>query len=705
MTGILLALVVITACLMLAFSPRPPLRGDQPVSTAWYDRDGRLLRLDLAGDDRFRLATRLRELPPALINATLLQEDRFFHSHPGVNPLSLIRAVFETYIRRSRPVGGSTITMQLVRLRDDLETRSIPGKLTQIWRALVLERHYSKAEILQAYLNRVPYGGNIEGIDAAALIYFNREPHELALPQIMTLVVIPQNPAKRSPLQADSSHLNNARQRLFERYAAAYDLSGQTAALMQMPLVVHGRDALPFAAPHFINGIETTGAPRIRTTLDRKQQQILERQMHYFIRRNRRLGLDNAAAMLVHAPDMEIRALVGSGDFFNAGIDGQVDATAALRSPGSTLKSFVYALALEQGLIHPGSLLDDSPTSYAEYRPANFDTRFMGPIPADEALQLSRNVPAIALATKLADPDLYTFLQDAGLALPHDQSHYGLSLVVGGAEVSMRKLVILYAMLANGGRLSQLRATRDTPERPARQMLSPESAYMTLKMLERPFQPDVTPFSTRTQTVPVYWKTGTSSGMRDAWTVGVFGPYVLAVWVGHFDGRRNPALVGSQTAAPLFFDIVHAVSGHETLTDRVQAAIDQLNITRIALCRNAVPSAQQADCAAPAETLFIAGKSPIAPAIPTHSLKIVSPAEGVRYALPQQTADVQQLPLEAKYDRQNHPLFWFAGQQLIGTSDHGQPLFWTPRPGVHVIRVLDTEGNSDVATIRVIASH
>ncbi|MCP5086811.1 MAG: hypothetical protein GY952_08430, partial [Rhodobacteraceae bacterium] len=236
------------------------------------------------------------------------------------------------------------------------------------------------------------------------------------------------------------------------------------------------------------------------------------------------------------------------------------------------------------------------------------------------------------------------------LALPHDQSHYGLALVVGGAEVSMRNLVMLYTMLANGGRLLPLRATQDAPETAGRQMLSPESAYLTLKMLQRPFQPDVTAFSTGAQTVSAYWKTGTSSGLRDAWTLGVFGPYVLAVWVGHFDGRRNSALVGSQTAAPLFFDIVNALTGHDTLTDRVQAAIDKLNITRIALCQNSLINIKQVGCAQPVKTLFIAGRSPIAPAIPTQALKIISPAEGVQYALTQQNGVVQQMPLEARYD-------------------------------------------------------
>ena len=701
----LLLLVLITACTMLALSPRPPLYGDKPISTAWYDRERRLLRLDLARDERFRLTTRMREMPTALIRATLLQEDRFFHSHPGVNPFSLLRAAYETYIRRSRPVGGSTITMQHVRLRDDLNTRSIPGKLRQIWRALVLERHYSKAEILEAYLSMAPYGGNIEGIDAAALIYFNHRPLELALPQIMTLVVIPQNPARRAPTRANSRELDEARQRLFERYAAAYEVPEQSEALMQMPLVARRRDSLPFTAPHFINGIKTSGASHMHTTLDSKQQIIVEKQVQNFIYRNQQLGLDNAAAMLVYAPEMEIRALVGSANFFNAAIAGQVDATAALRSPGSTLKTFVYALAMEQGLIHPGSLLDDAPSSFAEYRPVNFDSRFMGPMPADEALQRSRNVPAISLATSLANPDLYAFLQDAELSLPRDRSHYGLSLVVGGAEVSMRNLVMLYAMLANGGRLSPLRAIFDAPKSPARQMLSPETAYLTLKMLERPFAADVTMFSTGTQTVPVYWKTGTSSGMRDAWTVGVFGPYVLAVWIGHCDGRRNPALVGSETAAPLFFNIIHAITSYETFPDQVQAAIDKLNITRIALCQNRLPSTQKVGCVRLDETLFVAGKSPIAPTILRDKLSIVSPAEGVQYAISQQNATVQQLPLEAKYDRQRYPLFWFVGQQLIGTSGSGQPLFWRPSPGVHVIRALDSEGNSDAVTIRVIASH
>ena len=360
----------------------------------------------------------------------------------------------------------------------------------------MLERHYSKAEILQAYLSMAPYGGNIEGIHAAALIYFNRKPLELALPQIMTLVVIPQNPARRSPILTINRELNAARQRLFERYAAAYQVTEQSAALMQMPLVARDRNSLPFAAPHFINGIKKSGASHIRTTLDSRQQKIVDKQVKNFIHSNQRLGLDNAAAMLLHAPEMEIRALVGSADFFNDAIDGQVDATAALRSPGSVLKSFVYALALEQGLIHSRSLLDDVPSSFAEYRPVNFDSRFMGPMPADEALQLSRNVPAISLATRLANPDLYTFLQDAGLALPYDQSHYGLSLVVGGAEVNMRNMVKLYAMLTNGGRLSPLRAISGAPKSPARQMLSPETAYLTLKMLERPFAAEVNMFST-----------------------------------------------------------------------------------------------------------------------------------------------------------------------------------------------------------------
>lgn len=689
--------------LALYASPKPSLTGDAPQSTTYTSRDGALLRLELATDDRYRLFTKLPDIPDALVEATLLQEDKHFYAHPGVNPFSLFRAAFETYVTRTRPVGGSTITMQLVRLRDKLNTRTIPGKITQIWRALVLERHFAKPEILEAYLNLAPYGGNIEGVGAAARIYFAQKPANLALPQSLALAVIPQNPVRRDPLGGDNAAWREARMRLFERYATSNEQAAAQRRLMEMPLVVHNRDDLPYLAPHLINGLTSDNAANVTTTLDLHLQAMLEKHLQSYVRQNGISGIDNAAAMIVDARDMGVRALVGSAGFFRDAIDGQVDGTAALRSPGSTLKSFVYALALEQGLIHPKSLLEDAASAFAEYRPANFDHRFMGRIPADQALQMSRNVPAIALAAKLGQPDLYSFLQSAGLGLAHDKGHYGLSLVVGGAEVTMRDLVRLYAMLANGGKLADLRFTKAATGATTKQMLSPEAAYLTLMMLERPFARDETAFAVSEQSLPVYWKTGTSSGMRDAWTVGVFGPYVMAVWVGHFDGRRNPALVGSNIAAPLYFDIANAVIAAERPADRIHDAVDALGIKQVALCGT---SPARKSCAQPVQTFFIAGKSPITERQISREPQIISPQEGVSYALPQSQGDADNftLPLEARFDKPAYPLYWFAGKKLIGVSEKGGAMFWRPRPGDHVIRVLDSRGKSAATAITVVSA-
>ncbi len=676
---------------------RPPLLAGVPFSTAYYDRHGTLLRLTLADDDKYRLFTPLDKMNPALVDATLRQEDRRFYSHAGVDPSALLRAVYETYISRSRPMGGSTITMQVVRLRDGLGTRSVGGKLRQIAEAIRLERHYSKKQILEAYLNLAPYGGNIHGAGAASLIYFGQSADRLAMPQSVALAVIPQNPVKRFPRGADGQAWREARLRLFGQLPASYSAY---KSQMQLPLTASAPADLPFAAPHFIDGLQSRTQGRIETTLDLPLQRMLERHVGAWVGRMQSQGLDNAAVMLVHYPSMEVRALVGSSDFNDPGIDGQVDGTTALRSPGSTLKPFIYALALDQGLIHPETLLADDPAFFAEYRPGNFDKRFMGAIPAREALTLSRNVPAIALASRLHDPDLYAFMQMAGAGFPEDRSHYGLSLAVGGAETSMRMLTTLYAMLANRGALRELHYTAGQRIAPERQVLSPEAALLTLKMLERK-DPATLPFMPQNG-LPVYWKTGTSSGFRDAWTVGVFGPYVLAVWTGHFDGRASPALIGVEAAAPLFFELAAAIADREKIKDRVGPAMDRLNLVKVEMCaRTGLPG----QCDSEREGWFIPGKSPIALARQGRdNPEILSPRSGVVYVDSRQSSERLRIPLEAKTVRARDTLYWFADNIFIGMSEGGLPLFWAPDPGDHVIRSVTAQGQAATQRIRVVAS-
>ncbi|MFT3957561.1 MAG: penicillin-binding protein 1C, partial [Desulfovibrio sp.] len=522
-TGVL-ALPLAALLLWLAFAPCPhPLAGVE-FSRMVLDKRGGIMRVSLSADQKYRIRTRLADIPPAAVDTVLRYEDRFFWHHPGINPLSLFRAA-AGIVTGGRRMGGSTITMQVARLAYGLETGKMRAKLRQMLLALQLEWHYSKEEILEAYFNLAPYGGNVEGLGAAAVCYFHKTAAQLAPAESAALMLVPQNPSRRRPAR-DNKTFSQAVRRLNETWFGKREYA---------PLRVYGPQYMPFVAPHLSTELlQRPGADTLRSTLDTTAQRRIERQLARFAARHSAYGLTNCAALLLHWPSMEVRALAGSADFFNKSIEGQVDGTRARRSPGSTLKPMIYALALEQGLIHPQSLLADTPHSFAGYDPENYDGAFRGPLSAAEALRASRNVPAITLAAKLTRPSLYEFLRRAGVEFADGADHYGLSLVLGGAEVSMRELAGLYAMLANKGVWRPLRFLMDeAPSAPALPLLTPEAAFVTLTMLEAP-DPDKMARSQGGAVLPVRLKTGTSNGFRDAWAVGQFGPYVLAVWVGNF---------------------------------------------------------------------------------------------------------------------------------------------------------------------------
>src|SRR5258708_4791143 len=334
-----------------------------------------------------------------------------------------------------------------------------------------------------------------------------------------------------------------------------------------MSLQMATRDAgdLPFLAPHFVNELlPAAKGSEVTTSLDLRLQRLLERHVRSSVAEQQRIGINNTAAMLVDWRTMQVKAVVGSADFFNGRIDGQVNGTAAKRSPGTALKPFIYALAIDQGVIHPQTVLKASPRSFAGFSPENFDGQFIGPVTAKEALIRSRNLPAVAIASRLSNPSFYSFLKTAVVSQMRSEQHYGLGLALGGGEVTMEELVTLYAALANGGILRPLRRTMDTPSTAGTRVLSAEAAFVTLDMLKDNPRPDQGSLDDASaQEVPVYWKTGTSYGFRDAWSVGIFGPYVLAVWVGNFDGEGNPSFVGIQAAAPLFFRIVDSIRAQQ----------------------------------------------------------------------------------------------------------------------------------------------
>lgn len=479
------------------------------------DAQEKLLRLTLAADDRYRLWLPLDQIAPGIIEAFLLQEDRWFYRHPGVNPLALARGAWRTSAGTGPRQGGSTITMQLARLMYQRNTRSMGGKLRQIGHALALELMYSKREILEAYLNLVPYGANVEGVGAASLIHFSKPTRALSLPEMLTLAVIPQSPARRSLGRTPADAVVDARLRLFERWHARHPEAEPQRGLMSLALNLRAAANLPFLAPHAVNSLlarDGAGGPReIRATLDMRLQRTLERQVRRYVERGRRIGIENATAMLVDSRSMEVKAVVGSADFYNDAIGGQVNGTLAKRSPGSTLKPFIYALAMDQGLAHPLTVLKDAPVAFGPFSPENFDGGFVGPIAARDALVRSRNVPAVRLASQLSAPSLYGFLKSAGVARLAPEKHYGLALALGGGDVTMEELATLYGVLANRGVWRPLRNRVTDPENQGVRLLSEEASYMTLDILRGNPRPEGVMMGAR-MNVSVAWKTGTSWG-------------------------------------------------------------------------------------------------------------------------------------------------------------------------------------------------
>ncbi len=601
-----LALLGMTVWFAWLLLPKPPLLEGISFSQCVRDGNGKLLRVTLSADQKFRIWTPLHDISPALIDATLRFEDKYYRHHPGVNPVALLRSALNLRPGHAHN-GASTITMQLARLRYHLRTRTLGGKFVQIVRALELERHYSKAEILEAYLNLAPYGRNIEGVGAASQIYFGKTAAHLTRPESISLSVIPQSPTRRALLvDRDNGSLDSAQSNWYDRAKIDWQFSARLFS-------ARARSERRFLAPHFVQQLLAAekGRDEIVTTLDLAKQQLIERRIADYVRTNRSRGIQNAAALLVDTRDMNVLAQVGSSDFFNADIQGQVDGTRSPRSPGSTLKPFVYALALEQGLIHPLSILSDTPHSFADYNPENFDREFVGPIRASDALARSRNLPAVELASRLRDPTLYEFLRAAGVKLPRSEPLYGLALPLGGAEVTMEDLVRLYAALANNGELRPLRRTsREAIAARGRSIMMPEAAFLTLEMLNLPRPEMGRAYSDHA--APVFWKTGTSHGFRDAWSIAVFNHYVLAVWIGNFDGRANGTFVGRIAAAPLLFQIIDSLRLSWPEPNQPHLPPPGANLKRVSFCAVSgdLPGPH---CTQQVEGWFIPGISPIKP--------------------------------------------------------------------------------------------
>ena len=746
--------VMAGSCVMLIWLmlPKPPLLDGISFSQVVRDRDGNLLRVTLSSDQKFRMRTRSRDISPELIDATLQFEDKHFAQHPGINPVALLRSVASILPRHAR-TGGSTITMQFARLRFHLQTRTVAGKALQILRALELERHYSKSEILGAYFNLAPYGRNIEGVGAASEIYFGKQAARLTRPEAIALSVIPQSPTRRALLvDRENSLLNNAQRRWHDRV-----LPNAEAEFSNRLFRAQAHGNMEFLAPHFVQQVlETDKTSReIAITLDLGRQRLIEHRVSDYVAASRTRGIENAAVLLVDTRTLDVLAQIGSADFWDKEINGQVDGTRSSRSPGSTLKPFVYALAMEQGIIHPLSVLADAPRSFGEYNPENFDRDFLGPLHASDALARSRNVPAVSLAAQLSHPTLYEFLRRASVPLPQPESYYGLALPLGGAELTMQDLVRLYAALANNGELRPLRRTSRAISRTGSRILSPEASFLTLQMLGKVPRPEMN-CADATNSAPVYWKTGTSHGFRDAWSIGIFDHYVLAVWIGNFDGRANGAFVGRTAAAPLFFQIIDSLRANWPEPDKSLQPPPNLKQVKFCSVSGDLPGAH---CKNLVEGWFIPGISPIN-TCHIHREVLVDAATGLRLATDDGTREIRRevyefwpndllrlferagvarrspppfvpgtavvarsgnsprivsplpnseilfasataIPLQAKTDADVRDIYWFAGKTFLGKCTAAEVLAWKSAPGDYELTALDDHGRSSWCSVRV----
>ena len=618
--GVIIALIVIWAIIKIFFTP--PLLNDAIFGTAYFDKNGELLRITLAPDDKYRLYTPLSEISPDIVRATILYEDKYFYYHPGINPIALIRATINYLSGAPHPAGASTITMQVARMKYDINTRKIMGKLKQIAAAIYIDLFYSKDEIITAYMNMAPYGGNIESIGAASLIYFDKPPKNLTTIESITLATIPQNPNRRG-LNTASGLQNMMKMRgdLVRRWIAETGSDKNLTTLAQMPLSARTTRELPFYAPHFVN-FEISRTPTnesyVTTTLDLGLQRELERTITAQIARGRSRGITNASAILLNYKTMETVAYIGSADYFDKSIYGENDGVRARRSPGSTLKPLIYATAVDMGLIHSMTLLRDAKINFGVYAPENSDSEFFGPVLARDALTHSRNIPAVNLLRQIGIRNFYNILTASGVTNLKSPEHYGISVALGGAETSMFELADIYATMANLGLRRDIRTNMNAPTNKENdtQILSPEAFFITLDMLAHQSTPTKNiPFAKK-QTMPIrhYWKTGTSSSFRDAWTAGIFGDFVLIVWVGNFDGTPNNAFSGARAAAPIYFALADATQKYyatrNTPIKNNNFLRDDMNISTVEMC-DSVGGLAGKYCPKTVTAYFIPGKSPI----------------------------------------------------------------------------------------------
>jgi penicillin-binding protein 1C len=746
------------AALVLAFALPLPDGAAEPVagSVAVEYRDGTPAYVFLSRDDKWRLPVALDAIDPAFVAALVALEDKRFFGHDGVDPIAIARAAVTDAIHARRVSGGSTLTMQLARLLEP-RRRTLPNKLIDMFRAVQLDLRLSKRDVLEHYLSRTPYGGNVEGVSAAAWSYFGHAARHLTPLEIATLLAVPQGPMRYAPSPHNAERLRARRDAILGKLVAAgvfaaADARAATADaaatappdhLRRMPRnAAHAAIALHRRYPH---------ALEIRSTLEAGAQAIAEREVALRKAELHRKAIYGAAVVVVDHRTREVVALVGNLDFQDAAHGGQIAMFDRPRSPGSALKPFVYALAIDRGLALPAYLVADVPSQYGTYRPRNFDGDWAGLVTLRDALSRSLNLPFIDLLDQLGVEPFVGELARLGVARARmAPGAYGLSMIIGGIEVTPLELAAMYATLAEDGVARPLRLAAGDPAGGAQPIFGAGAAWLTRQALSLKDRPD---FPRRRELAgappAIHWKTGTSYGFRDAWAAGSGPTYTVVVWTGNPDNKSSAELIGSEAAGPLLFDVLEGVggrapaapapppadlteievcsySGHlagEACPDRVKvlAPVHAVPTTPCPYHRaydvdQATGHAVVPECRKPGHRYerqrFVVLPSPVAawlegrhrsvPAPPVFdddcaadlagaAPEITTPGDGQRVTLiPGVAASRQLVPLTAATHAAT--VSWFVDGVLVGTARSDERVYWTPVTGVHEIVVADDAG-------------
>ena len=722
--------------------------------------DGTPLRVFLAPDGMARWRVPLGEVSPKLVRALVASEDRFLGWHPGVNPLAIARAALAN-LRAGRVVSGaSTVPMQLARLVEP-RPRTWRAKIVEAFRAHQLVRAHSSERLLEAYLDLAPFGGNLEGVGAASWSWFGKAPGELSLGEAALLTALPRAPAAYDPRRHPET-ARRARDRVLGQLAARGVFPRSEVERAKRQPVPTAWQATPFLAPHFARwAAQQAGEARVATTLDVALQERAETIVADAVRELRRSGIGNAAVVVLENETRAVRAWVGSADFFDAERPGQVDGALARRSPGSTLKPWLYAQAFAKGLAIPETMVLDVPVDYAGYLPENYDGEYQGRMTLREALAESRNVPAVNTLSEIGVAPFLALLQRVGFAtLDRPASRYGLPLVLGGGEVTLLDLTNAYATLGSGG-LHRPLQWQPGPAPRAVRVLPPAAVALVTDVLRDVRRPDFPPAAiAMTRDVPeVAWKTGTSYGHRDAWAVGYSAKYSIGVWVGNLDGSPRSGISGAEHAAPLLFDLFRLAEPegarlpktHPRIVDTEVCSVSHdlpgaycparirvptlPGVSRLARCRHhrrvfvdveqghrlegacleqiahrpevitVFPPALRAWWTATGQGRA-GGVPPLHPACreiyAARGPRISSPDARTPYRpRPDAPEAYSQLRLAAEASPGTERLYWYQDGKLVGAVAPGHPLFVPLRPGRHRVVVMDDAGRSHRVEYRV----